>query len=429
MELGHEKKWRKIVNDELFSTKELDAVSSWYHIIIFCIGANSRVQDFELNLIDEILNNKYGVIIALTKADLATEDELSTIREDIEDHFEDSSLLNIIPVCSVQRRNNRLEGKEEIAEAIIESWEQTLINRLPEHVFCSVYDNLQKWFEETSMWLSNQKIGLFHKSRERVLTEMNTRIQSILKNTNRIIKTRQNKAIKEISEVNAALGHVVDLNSIASPTSSLALKLERLDNSFVFDDKKRNYIAVAGEIAALSIFLPVIGTIGAVGFALASLASLFGTTPQEKLQSALTYQYKTIFKLYSEREIMYEYVLADSFGYYYGTREVAIGALKGRGIEKSTKLFSDKIKAVEEIISEYDLEDGRAEYYLAYYYYSSESGNSRKSQEKAKRWLKLSNSHDYPAANAVYGFGDVFNRMIEQEEKEYKEYYDYWYGE
>lgn len=427
LELTHEKEWRKLVDDELFSEKEHDKISSWYHIIIFCIGANSRVQDYELNLIDDIIKNNYGIIIALTKADLATEDELSAIEKDIVDHFEDSSLLRFIPVCSVQRRNNQLEGKEEIAEAIIGSWETTILNRLPEHIYYPIYDQLDKWFDKTLTWLSEEKIGLFQKSKNDVLTALNNRIKIIVDKNNRIIKTRQEQAFKEISAVNKALGQVLDFKSITSPTSSLALKIEKLDSSFVFEDNTGKNIAMAGGLAALSFILPGIGvTLATIGVL---AKSLFGMSPIEELQSALHYQYRTLVKLYSEREIVYEYVLADLLGYYYGTREVAIAALKGRGMEKNSDLFSEKIEEVENTLTEYGLEDGRGEYYLAYYYFSPYSGDTKRNLQKAKNWLRLSVSHNYPDALEVNQFGDVFSRMSLQEKKDEEEINNNWYGE
>lgn len=427
LELNREKAWRKLVDKELFAKKSRDSLSSWYHIVVFCIGSNSRVQDFELNLIDEIIENKYSVIIALTKADLATEEELSTIISDIKDHFEDPSQLLFIPVCSKQRRNNSTEGKEELCEAIINSWELTLLNRLPEHVFSFLYDSLSDWYDSTTAWLSTQKIGLFHKSKNDVLKELNSKIEGETNKINNRIKARQKSAFKDISGINNALGQALSLSSLNGAKSSLSPRLEKLESSFVFKEKTGKNIAIASGLAAVSFFLPAVGALAALGYTVGR--SLFGTSPSDELQYSLTYQYKTLVKAYSESEIMYEYLLADSLGYYYGTREVAIGYLKGRGLGKNSKLFSEKIKEVEKRISEYEIEDGRGEYYLAYYYYSSYSGNSAKSLTKGKKWLKLSVSHKYPDAVAVNQFGDVYARMLEQEKQEEEELINYWYGD
>ena len=367
--MTHEKEWKKLVDKELFVSKGHDKLSSWYHIVVFCIGANSRVQDFELNLISKIIENKYGVIIALTKADLATEEELSSIITAIREHFEDSSQLVFVPVCSKKRRNSELEGKEELGEAIINSWEQTLLHRLPEHVYSFVYDSLRDWYTSTVAWLSIQRIGVFHKSKNDVLKELNSRVQNEVNKLNNKIKNKQKTAIKEIAGINSALGQAINFKSITSSTSSLALKLEKLESSFVFEDNTKKNIALAGGLAVLSFFMPGIGTLGALGYAVAK--KVFGSSPIDELKDSLAYQYITIVRAFSEREQIYEYVLADMLGYYYGTREVAICSLKGRGIEKNTKLFSDKIKEVEKKISEFGIEDGRGEYYLAYYYYSS----------------------------------------------------------
>ena len=427
LELGHEKEWRKLVDKEIFPAKGHDKLSAWYHIVIFCVGANSsRIQDFELELIKKITENKYGVIIALTKADLATEEELSSITEEIKAHLEDDSPLTFVPVCSKQRRGNSLEGKEEICEAVVNSWERTLLNRLPEHLYSSVYDSLSNWYDQTSLWLSEQKIGLFNKSKNDVLKELNAKVKNISEKINGRIKAKQKTAFKEIGGITDAIGQAIDFKSAISEYPSLSPRIERLESSFVFNESTGLNVALGAGLATLSFFFPVVGQLAAIGYAVTH--SLLKTSPIEELRSALDYQYRTLVKSYKERELMFEYVLADMLGYYYGTREVAIGALKGFGMEKNSEVFAYKIKEVEAMIAELGIEDGRGEYYLAYYYFSSYSGKAN-SPTKAKKWLKLAVKHDYEAAIAVNQLGDVFSKMREQEQKEEDEIVNYWYAE
>ena len=107
----------------MFNDTDKTAVSEWYHIVIFCIGANGgRVQDFELEILDRIVDSGYGTIIAFTKADLASEEELQSIITVIQDHFIFSSSIQYIPICSKKTRNNKLEGRDELCNAIIDSW-------------------------------------------------------------------------------------------------------------------------------------------------------------------------------------------------------------------------------------------------------------------------------------------------------------------
>ena len=421
LELKYEKEWKRLVDKELFPKSKPKSIASWYHIVLFCIGANSaRVQDFELELIDKIIENKYGVIIALTKSDLASEEELDHLQESITNHFGDNSQLIIIPVCSKQRRCNTLEGKEEIASAIINSWEQTLIGKLPEFIFSPVFESLNSWTNHTREWLYSQRIGILHNTKTEVLNKLNEKITKKINEINSNLISRQKRSLNEVSQVNQAIGQVLDFKTLKSMNSSIAPRIDTLESSLVFGEKTGAKIALGMGLTAISVFFPIAGIAASLGL---TVKSLFQKSPIEEIDESFVNQYYRLTRLYSEREDMMGYVIADAFGYYYGRREIAIGYLKGRGMEQSDKRFEATIREVEQMIEEYNIEDGRGEYYVSYYYYSK---RTKKGDDIGKRWLKKSVSHGYEDAMAVFKFGDVFSLMRTVEIDEETELENYW---
>ena len=75
------------------------------------------------------------------------------------------------------------------------------------------------------------------------------------------------------------------------------------------------------------------------------------------------------------------------------------------------------------MIEEYNIEDGRGEDYVSYYYYSK---RTKEGDDIGKRWLKKSVSHGYEDAMAVFKFGDVFSLMKTVEIDEETELENYW---
>ena len=420
LELNHEKEWEALVDKELFPKAKPKSIFSWYHIVVFCIGASSaRVQDYELDIIERLIESQYGVIIALTKSDLASEEELNHIREELLNHFEGSTQITIIPVCSKKRRNNTLEGKEEISSVIIESWEQTLINRLPEHVFSPTFDALDDWLTKTREWLYGQKVGVFHKSRKEIIDELYKRVNNGVKSIDSRLVTRLKRSFKEVSQVNQAIGQALDYESLKAIESSVAPRFNTLEASFAFEGNTVPKIAIAIGLAVSTLF-PIVAT-------LATITGVMGIGKGfiEALDEYLINHYCKLARLYHEQEIMMGYRLADTFGYYYGKREVAICYLKGRGAEQNILMFASTIREVERLITAHMIEDGRGEYYVAYYYLSKHTSEG---DRIGKKWLKQSYLHGYEDAASAFKFGDIFAKMKEIELLEEEEWENYWNG-
>ncbi len=87
LEVGKDEEWEKIINNAL-KEKGIDKdIKDWFHSVTYCIQAGGdRIEDFDLKIIKKFLDDKYNVIVALTKADQINEEKeekfINTIKKD-----------------------------------------------------------------------------------------------------------------------------------------------------------------------------------------------------------------------------------------------------------------------------------------------------------------------------------------------------------
>ena len=419
LELSHSEYWLKLFNKELFNGTAKTAISDWYHIVIYCIGANGgRVQDFELEILDRIIDSGYGTIIAFTKADLATEEELQSMINIIQDHFIFSSSIQYIPICSKKTRTNRLEGRDELCNAIIDSWGESIANRLPSYLFAWAFDSLSLRYDSTQACLRTQKIGIFNKSKSEVLEELNRKIQKKQGDLNQLIKSKQKSAFKDVTSVYQAISQIIDVESFSAYNSDITPKLQKLQENFVFDDHSVRKSLLTAASTALLFSVPFVG----VPLTVLNTILHFKDNARrlEELTNAFNYQYLTMLKLFTERKTFMEYLLAAQIGYIYARCELAICYLKGRGVEENFNTFHDYLEPLADYIenSETGYRNGKVEYYLAYLYYSINQG------KEARKWLKMAKEDGYQNARGVNSFA-AMKDVEEQEEEAYEaSFYD-----
>ena len=414
LELTHSDYWLNLLNEELFKNNAKKSVSDWYHIVIYCIGANGgRVQDFELEILDKIVESGYGTIITFTKADLASEEELESMVSVIQDHFSSNPSIQYIPVCSKKTRNNKLEGRDELCNAIIDSWGESISNRLPSYLFDWAFDSLPLWYDSTYTWLHEQKIGLFNKSKSEVLEELNQKIQKKQGDLNQLIKSRQRSAFKDVSSVYKAISQIIDVESFSAYNSDITPKLQKLQDSFVFEDHGVRKTLLTAASTALLFSIPIVG----VPLTVLNTILHFKDSESriEELTKAFNYQYLTLLKLFAERKTFMEYLLAGQIGYISARCELAICYLKGRGVEEDFSTFYDYLEPLADYI-ETDgagYRNGKVEYYLAYLYFSINQ------EKEAIKWLKMAKEDGYENARRVNSFS-VMKKIEEQEDEAYE---------
>ena len=397
LEASHSSFWQQLMEKELLKVDIRKPISDWYHIVIYCIGANGgRVQDIEIEMLKKLDEAGYGVIVAFTKADLASEDDLINMQDAIEESFDYYPDFQFIPVCSKKTRSNQLEGKEELSSAILDAWGDSLINRMPDMVYNPIIESFYPWVEKTTNWIYSQDIGfgLFTQTKEDVLNALNIKVASKVNNMADSITKRKISAFDDISQVYSMLNIVLDSKTLGCIDSKFCDKIEKLESNFVFDSntERNSWLAIGGGglLLAAPYLAPLLG-VGAL-----FINSLDRDNQREEMADAFNEQAKKILINFLEQRESLKWSLAAMMGYMYGYRELGICYLKGRGTEQNYDKFIDCFNEIINFQNEYpEFQDDKSEYYIGYAFAMSNDS------ENANYWFQKSAEHGNKRAKLI----------------------------
>lgn len=153
MEADKTKAWENLIKQAL-ADHQGRQIEDWFHGIIFCISAKSaRVEAFELEIIESLINAGNPVIIALTHCDVSEkEGSIKAMRQVLTD----KGLVkneNIIEVNSVEKtllggRQTKTFGKAEILLRIQDNLLKLIVSRMPEILRAIGQEKIEHWFND-----------------------------------------------------------------------------------------------------------------------------------------------------------------------------------------------------------------------------------------------------------------------------------------
>lgn len=195
IEAGKDEKWKSLLDNELKKHGIQKNPEDWFHSIIYCIQAGGgRVEPIDTAIINQFLTDGYHITIVLTKADQIDESTIADMRNSIMKEIKDvsisknDSLLNIIPVCSEEKKTRKGQihpyGKEELQKAILDGWLKTVVERVPKHVINYCCEYIDKWRNNESKFdFSRQKSSIVQ--------------QNLIESANKELSTIRNVLIPE----------------------------------------------------------------------------------------------------------------------------------------------------------------------------------------------------------------------------------------
>ena len=155
LEVGNDKYWFKLMDDELGLNSDRHDLATWYHSIIYCIGANGdRVEDTDLSMIEKVIDAGYGCIIAFTKADISKKDTLSELKTNINKHFKEKGYEPKFDLVEISSDIDDFFGKEEFFDKVKKQFLISLENRADLYIFnkaSKMIDDFEKEIENTIM--------------------------------------------------------------------------------------------------------------------------------------------------------------------------------------------------------------------------------------------------------------------------------------
>ena len=132
--------WKKKIFDEI-ARHDKESISEWFNTIIFCLNAkSSRIEDFELDIMEQLLREKNHLTIALTHCRSKEDPDGIILRKSIQEELEKRGIdsledRNFVFVSNVKKAllGGSVEqfGKEEIFVSIIRNVWASLKSKVP----------------------------------------------------------------------------------------------------------------------------------------------------------------------------------------------------------------------------------------------------------------------------------------------------------
>lgn len=237
IEAGKVDRWKELISKSLKDHGAQKSIQDWFHSVIYCIQAGGgRVEDIDVEIIRQFLLDGYKITIVLTKADQVDENEEATMKKVISSELcgktgNLSKRLNIVATCAEKKITRSGEthpfGKEEVCNAILDGWRDTILERLPKHVIARVCDYLQTEMQSIKSRVLSYEISGVAEDNSEIFSEIQENISML---TRQIEKEIFPRILKEAAESchKANLSLKAMLN-----TSSDSLAYRQLDRSIL----------------------------------------------------------------------------------------------------------------------------------------------------------------------------------------------------
>ena len=153
--------WHEMLENEKQKHDLRQNVSEWFHSIIYCIQASgARIEDVDIDIIKSFLDEKYHVVVVLTKADLCSEEDEEILRETILKACPHLNPKAILGICSEEKEVRGVVhqkfGRDKLKEEIMTGYIGTIVNQLPKRCVYLGVEELNKFCERTKQEISRR---------------------------------------------------------------------------------------------------------------------------------------------------------------------------------------------------------------------------------------------------------------------------------
>ena len=135
------KEWKELIKNELKKRGVDKDIKDWFHSVTFCISAGKNgIEYIERDIIKELLDAKYNVVIVLTQADYMISNTKEENDKFIEMIKKESGANIVIPIAANPKKSMIMTeapkpfGLPEYKAAILVSWKKIFIDRMPLHI-------------------------------------------------------------------------------------------------------------------------------------------------------------------------------------------------------------------------------------------------------------------------------------------------------
>jgi len=229
LEVGSYREWILSLRKEMAKRTIDEDIDQWFHSVFYCLSVGDhRVLDIDLNIIREILDYDCQVTVVFTKADLATAEELESLKEILDTEF--NNQVPVIPVCSHKGLygKNKVKpfGYIELAKQTSRDFWMTMAKRLPKRCMKMIDNIIENWARVQRAAI-REEVGVFGRYSENLALRLTNDLHEFIfdlkdhriRTTITIEFTRARSLytsfakILHLEEVDTALGHL-DLTEV-----------------------------------------------------------------------------------------------------------------------------------------------------------------------------------------------------------------------
>jgi len=267
LETGKSDIWLTELQEELDRRSPKRPPEEWFHTVYYCIDSGgARIEDFEINIINKLLENNYRVFIILTKSDLAGEEEINTLVSVIRKSVK--SDISIIPVCSEEKiltggLKTKTFGRDEIKLSSYNNFWDSIFRRVPDRCIALIKHKVKIWETEQCIY-AGENAGNFNSE---------TVYESLVKRGEDFLEEFKNEIIPEtIKEELKNTFHIYEEISINRDYEAEKIILEEIiDPSCLLSDNYQGWTNFLKSLPFIVVSTPFI-------FGIVTLAQVL-TTP------------------------------------------------------------------------------------------------------------------------------------------------------
>lgn len=206
LEAGNDKYWFESMDNELGLTSYKQDLATWYHSIVYCIGANGdRVKDTDNKMIEKVINAGYGCIIAFTKADISKKDTLLKLKTNINKHFKEKGYEPKFDFVEISSDVDDFFGKEEFFDKVKKQFLISLENRADLYIFNKAFKMIDDFEKEIESIIMNADIHNNKKAKKKFISNIESTFSDYVKNIKEEINNRYTSVFKQFEQIHQML--------------------------------------------------------------------------------------------------------------------------------------------------------------------------------------------------------------------------------
>ena len=224
IEAGKVDRWKELISKSLKDHGAQKSIQDWFHSVIYCIQAGGgRVEDIDVEIIRQFLSDGYKITIVLTKADQVDENDETRMKKVISSEVcgkagNLSKRINIIATCAEKKITRSGEthpfGREEVCQAILDGWKETILERLPKHVIARVCDYLQTEMQSIKSRVLSYEISGVAEDNSEIISEINRSVNILtLRIEKEVFPRILKEAAKSCHKANLSLNAMLNTSS------------------------------------------------------------------------------------------------------------------------------------------------------------------------------------------------------------------------